>query len=70
MQEVENIAILERLTETEPIKGIYGAVLVDGPDARGIDVGLLYRLDRVEILSAEARQTCTGAGIDPVLTFG
>jgi predicted extracellular nuclease len=71
VQEVENIAILERLTETEPIKGIYGAVLIDGPDARGIDVGLLYRLDRIEILSAEARQTCTdlgdayGPGTDP-----
>jgi len=71
VQEVENIAILERLTQTEPIKGIYGAVLIDGPDARGIDVGLLYRLDRVEIISAEARQTCTdlndayGPGIDP-----
>ena len=71
VQEVENIAILERLTETEPIAGIYGAVLIDGPDARGIDVGLLYRLDRVEVLSAEARQTCTdnpdlyGPGTDP-----
>ena len=71
VQEVENIAILERLTETEPIKGIYGAVLIDGPDFRGIDVGLLYRLDRVEFISAEARQTCTdlddmyGPGTDP-----
>ena len=71
VQEVENIAILERLTETEPINGIYGAVLVDGPDFRGIDVGLLYRLDRVEVISAEARQTSTdlddlyGPGTDP-----
>jgi predicted extracellular nuclease len=71
VQEVENIAVLERLTLTDPIAGIYGAVLIDGPDARGIDVGLLYRLDRVEVISAEARQTCTdledayGPGTDP-----
>jgi predicted extracellular nuclease len=71
VQEVENLEVLERLTETEPIKGIYGAVLIDGPDARGIDVGLLYRMDRVKVLSAEARQTCTnlddayGPGEDP-----
>ena len=59
VEEVENLGILERLADTEPIKGIYGAVLIDGPDARGIDVGLLYRLDRVEVVKAEARQTCT-----------
>ncbi len=59
VQEVENLEILERLADTEPIQGIYGAMLIDGPDARGIDVGLLYRLDRVEVISAEARQTCT-----------
>jgi predicted extracellular nuclease len=47
VQEVENLEILERLADTEPIKGIYGAVLIDGPDGRGIDVGLLYRMDRV-----------------------
>ena len=71
VQEVENLEILQRLADTAPIQGIYGAVLVDGPDARGIDVGLLYRLDRVEVVSAEARQTCTdlgdayGPGTDP-----
>jgi predicted extracellular nuclease len=71
VQEVENIEILERLANTPPIQGIYGAVLIDGPDTRGIDVGLLYRLDRVRIISAEARQTCTdlnddyGPGTDP-----
>jgi predicted extracellular nuclease len=71
VQEVENLEVLERLTQTEPIDGIYGAVLIDGPDNRGIDVGLLYRLDRVEVISAEARQTQTdlpdeyGPGTDP-----
>ncbi|MHA1636370.1 MAG: endonuclease/exonuclease/phosphatase family protein, partial [Candidatus Thorarchaeota archaeon] len=71
VQEVENLEVLERLADTAPIQGIYGAVLVDGPDGRGIDVGLLYRLDRVEVVSVEARQTCTdlddayGPGTDP-----
>ena len=71
VQEVENLEILERLADTAPIQGIYGAVLIDGPDVRGIDVGLLYRLDRAEVISAEARQTCTdlgdgyGPGTDP-----
>lgn len=71
VQEVENIEILERLTNTEPIQGKYGAVLIEGPYDRAVDVGLLYRLDRVEVISAEARQTCTdlddgyGPGTDP-----
>jgi len=71
VQEVENIEILERLANTEPIAGVYGAVLIEGPYYRAVDVGLLYRLDRVEILNAEARQTCTdlddgyGPGEDP-----
>ncbi|MDY7041672.1 MAG: PKD domain-containing protein, partial [Chloroflexota bacterium] len=37
----------------------YQVTLVDGPDVRGIDVGLLTRSDRVTVLAAEARQTCT-----------
>lgn len=71
VQEVENIEILERLADTEPIAGVYGAVLIEGPYYRAVDVGLLYRLDRVEILNAEARQSCTdlpdgyGPGEDP-----
>ncbi|MFX1603020.1 MAG: endonuclease/exonuclease/phosphatase family protein [Promethearchaeota archaeon] len=71
VQEVENFEILERLANTDPIAGAYGVVLIEGPYYRAVDVGLLYRLDRVEILSAEARQTCTdledgyGPGEDP-----
>jgi predicted extracellular nuclease len=56
VQEVENLEILERLANTEPIAGYYGAVLIDGPYPRAVDVGLLYRLSRVEVVSAEARQ--------------
>jgi predicted extracellular nuclease len=71
VQEVENIEILERLTKTKPIQGKYGAVLIEGPYGRAVDVGLLYRKNRVTIISAEARQTCTdldddyGPGTDP-----
>jgi predicted extracellular nuclease len=71
VQEVENIEILERLANTEPIAGYYGAVLIDGPYPRAVDVGLLYRLSRVEVVSAEARQYHTdlddayGPPVDP-----
>lgn len=71
VQEVENLEILERLANTPPIKAKYKAVLIEGPYYRAVDVGLLYRKDRVKVLSAEARQTCTdldddyGPGTDP-----
>ncbi len=71
VQEVEKIELLERLADTDPIKADYGVVLYDGPDERGIDVGLMYRKDTVKILDWESRQTCTtlndnlGPGIDP-----
>ncbi len=71
VQEVENIEILERQATTSPIEAEYGAVLIEGPYYRAVDVGLLYRKDKVTILSAEARQTCTtlddeyGPGYDP-----
>jgi predicted extracellular nuclease len=71
VQEVENIEILERLTKTKPIQGKYGVVLIEGPYDRAVDVGLLYLKNRVTIVSAEARQTCTdltdgyGPGTDP-----
>jgi len=45
LQEVENIGILERLrTEYLADSGYRPAILVDGPDARGIDVAFLTRL--------------------------
>ncbi|MCK4845187.1 MAG: endonuclease/exonuclease/phosphatase family protein, partial [Candidatus Heimdallarchaeota archaeon] len=59
VQEVEKLDLLLRLANTEPLKGDYEAVLIEGPDARGIDVGLLYNKNRVKILSVEVRQTLT-----------
>src|SRR5690606_10716161 len=42
--EVENRRVLEDLTNTEPLKGLgYAVAHYDSKDARGIDVGLLYK---------------------------
>lgn len=59
VQEAENLMVLADLAARPEIEADYGAVLVDGPDGRGIDVGLLYRTDRVTVLDYEARQGCT-----------
>ena len=59
VQEVEKIELLEQLAETSPIETDYGAVLIEGYDERGIDSGLLYNKDRVNIINTEIRQTTT-----------
>jgi len=59
VQEAENVAVLMDLAARPEIKVDYGVVLVEGPDVRGIDVGLLYQADRVKILGYESRQGCT-----------
>jgi hypothetical protein len=59
VQEAENLTVLQDLAARPEIEADYGAVLVDGPDARGIDVGLLYRTDRVRVVEYEQRQGCT-----------
>lgn len=54
LQEVENIGILEDIAEHSLLAEYeYQAVLVEGDDSRGIDVGYLVRGDRAEILSVE-----------------
>ena len=71
VEEVENAEVLEMLVNTPPIETDYGIICIEGPDSRGIDVGLLYNKDRIMVESAEARQTCTdlqdgyGPGTDP-----
>ncbi|MCB0878697.1 MAG: endonuclease/exonuclease/phosphatase family protein [Thermoleophilia bacterium] len=58
MQEVENIGVLQDLAaRPELARYGYRPLLVDGTDPRGIDVGYLYRPDRVELVSSEARGT-------------
>jgi hypothetical protein len=71
VQEVEKADLLERIAETSSIKADYGVVFYNGPDERGINVGLMYRTDAVKVLDWESRQTCTtnddglGPGTDP-----
>jgi uncharacterized protein len=61
VQEVESLEVLQDLAvQPELVPFSYQAVLVEGPDERGIDVGVLYRADRLSLRSAEARPACTG----------
>lgn len=51
--EVENAFVLKSLCRTDVLRKYdYGYVHFDSPDPRGIDVGLLYRRDRIRILKA------------------
>ena len=52
VSEVENIDVLNDLCATPLMKASnYAPVLVEGPDQRGVDVGLLYRKDLFTLLS-------------------
>ncbi len=60
VQEVENLGVLTDLASHELLRHAgYKAVMADGPDLRGIDVGLLYRSERLRVLSFEPQQACT-----------
>lgn len=59
LQEVENDAVLQALVLRPELVAEYGYLWFDGPDARGIDVALLYRQERVQVMEASARQGCT-----------
>ena len=49
--EVENLRILKNLVYNTPLSKLgYGIVHKDSPDARGIDVALLYRREEIKIL--------------------
>ncbi len=64
LEEVENIRVLQDVAATDVLKPWhYQAVLIEGHDARGIDVGFLLRTDRVEVL--DARQYDAPAGLTP-----
>lgn len=58
MQEVENLQVLQELAARPEIAGLgYRALLVEGTDPRGIDVGYLYRPSRVDLVSSQAHGT-------------
>jgi hypothetical protein len=59
VQEAENLAVLQALAARPEISATYTPLLIDGPDERGIDIGLLYQPDQVTIHSQAARQGCT-----------
>ena len=52
VSEIENITVLQDLVKAEAIKGrMYGIVHHDGPDRRGVDVGLLYNPRLFKVLN-------------------
>lgn len=59
VQEVENTSVLADLTARPELMTGYEYVLPEGPDLRGIDNAILYRPERVRLLSYETRQGCT-----------
>ncbi len=68
LQEVENIGVLEDLAALDALSPYaYEGHLIEGPDARGIDVAYLVRGDRVSIESVEAFPEPTGLTTRPPL---
>ncbi len=64
LEEVENIRVLNDVAATDVLKPWhYQAVLIEGHDARGIDVGFLIRTDRVKIL--DVKQYDAPEGLTP-----
>ena len=59
IQEAENDIVLNHLLARTEIEADYEVLWLDGPDTRGIDVALLYRLDQVTLLGYEQHQGCT-----------
>jgi predicted extracellular nuclease len=59
VQEAENLNVLAALVDRPEIQGDYRVLLVEGPDVRGIDIALLYQIDRVQVYEYQARQGCT-----------
>jgi hypothetical protein len=61
--EAENYLVLKHLVEHTPLSKIgYGIVHHDSPDPRGIDVALLYRTDRFNVLQAGFYQVTYESG--------
>ncbi|MFC2052851.1 hypothetical protein ACFLV7_00935 [Chloroflexota bacterium] len=59
VQEAENQRVLLDLVDRGEIETEYGFLWEDGPDRRGLDIALLYDVDRVQIIDYEIQQRCT-----------
>jgi predicted extracellular nuclease len=59
VQEAENLNVLAALVDRPEIQADYRVLLVEGPDIRGIDIALLYQIDRVQVYEYRAHQGCT-----------
>ncbi len=69
LQEVENLSILQTLASRDALAGYgYQAVLMEGADSRGIDVGYLVRGD-VQIVSVTQRAAPEGLTSRPPLVL-
>ena len=54
MEEVENLPLLQQLADQPELRALgYRAVLLDGSDPRGINVGVLYRGDRLQLVDSQ-----------------
>ena len=59
VQEAENAEVMQALVLRPELEADYDFILVDGPDRRGMDIALMYRIDRIQVISYEVRQGCT-----------
>lgn len=66
LSEVENLNVLEDLAKVPTLKkGKYGAILIEGPDVRGIDVALLYSRKRFKVEKSVAIPVKLPEGVRP-----
>lgn len=70
LQEIENIGVLEDIAAQDALAAYdYQAVLIEGHDSRGIDVGYLVRGDQAEILDVQQRDAPEGLTSRPPLVL-
>ena len=59
IEEIEHLSILEDIARSPRLAAArYGAVLIEGIDPRGIDVGVLYNRSKLRLIEARQRQKC------------
>lgn len=59
LAEIETRRVLDDLVDQPMLRPFrYGTALIEGLDERGIDVGLIYRRDKLQLLGLEQAQGC------------